>query len=149
MRPKSESSASNMKWAPPEARTASWTLDPGPWTQGPLPHCCPRQACEAARQKGCKVIHSPIIFAADKSDNPNKGLGILKGCADGELFLEGTWNAEICDPMKPKEGDLVLKGVPPAVEPTLPYCYTPTPAPDHPVPVLKSTHGFAAALRVP
>lgn len=68
------------------------------------------EVCEAARAKGCKIIHSPIIFAADKSDNPNKGLGILKGCADGELFLEGTWNAEICEPMTPKEGDLVIKG---------------------------------------
>jgi len=68
------------------------------------------KACEAARQKGCKVIHAPISFAKDGSDNPNKGLGILKGCADGGLFVEGTWNTEFCDSMRPKSGDLVVKG---------------------------------------
>merc|ERR1719401_69065 len=68
------------------------------------------QACEAARLKGCKVIHAPISFAKNKSDNPNRGLGILKGCADGELFIEGTWNAEFCEKMKPQPGDLVVKG---------------------------------------
>ena len=29
---------------------------------------------------------------------------------DGSLFVEGTWNAEICDLMKPKDGDLIVKG---------------------------------------
>jgi len=37
--------------------------------------------CEAARAPGAKVFHAPIMFAADASDNPNKGLGILNGCA--------------------------------------------------------------------
>merc|ERR550514_478566 len=68
------------------------------------------KACEAARLKGCTVIHAPISFAKDNSDNPNKGLGILKGCADGGLFVEGTWNAEFCESMRPKEGDLVVTG---------------------------------------
>merc|ERR1712054_308537 len=53
---------------------------------------------------------APIMFAADASDNPNKGLGILNGCAEGELFTEGTWNADFCDAMKPKDGDIVVKG---------------------------------------
>ena len=35
-------------------------------------------------------------------------LGILGGCNKGGLFVEGTWNAEICDEMKPKEGDLMV-----------------------------------------
>eukprot|EP00667_Euglena_gracilis_P023174 EG_transcript_26078 len=64
----------------------------------------------AAREKGCKVVHCPITFAADSSDNPNKGLGILKGCADGGLFVAGTWNAEICEPLKPQAGDLLVTG---------------------------------------
>lgn len=63
-----------------------------------------------ARSMGCKIIHAPISFSADMSDNPNKRLGILAGCADGELFVEGTWNADFCDSMKPSEGDLVVKG---------------------------------------
>lgn len=61
-----------------------------------------------AREKGIRVIHAPISFAADGSDNPNKGLGILKGCCDGGLFTAGSWNAEICDAMKPQEGDLIV-----------------------------------------
>merc|ERR1719362_2650621 len=68
------------------------------------------RACDSARSKGCRVIHAPISFAKDGSDNPNKGLGILKGCADGELFTEGTWNAELCTAMQPKSGDLVVTG---------------------------------------
>ena len=68
------------------------------------------EACEFARSKGMAVIHAPITFAKDMSDNPNRGLGILKGCADGELFVAGTWNADFCDKMKPQAGDLVVKG---------------------------------------
>merc|ERR1711998_649805 len=67
-------------------------------------------AASRARDSGCTVIHAPISFAEDMSDNPNRALGILKGCAEGGLFVEGTWNAEICDAMKPAEGDLVVKG---------------------------------------
>jgi len=63
-----------------------------------------------ARAAGVKIIHAPISFKADASDNPNKGLGILAGCAKDSLFTEGTWNAEICDAMKPAEGDLVVTG---------------------------------------
>ena len=35
----------------------------------------------AVRAAGGIVIHAPITFKADASDNPNKGLGILAGCA--------------------------------------------------------------------
>ena len=45
------------------------------------------------RAAGGKVLHTPITFKADGSDNPNKGLGILAGCAKDSLFTEGTWNA--------------------------------------------------------
>jgi len=68
------------------------------------------EVAAAARTKGCKVLHCPIAFKADMSDNPNKGLGILKGCADGGLFVEGTWNAAFCDAVKPMAGDLVVTG---------------------------------------
>ena len=36
------------------------------------------QLCDVARAAGCKIMHTPITFSADGSDNPNKGLGILK-----------------------------------------------------------------------
>ena len=65
---------------------------------------------EAVRAAGGKVMHVPIMFKEDASDNPNKKLGILAGCADGKLFTEGTWNSEFCKEMAPKDGDVVVKG---------------------------------------
>ena len=44
----------------------------------------------AARAKGITVIHAPIMFKEDASDNPNKCLGILAGCAKDKLFTQGT-----------------------------------------------------------
>jgi len=64
----------------------------------------------AARDAGAKVMHIAITFNEDGSDNPNKNLGILKGCHDGKLFTRGTWNAEFCDAMKPLEGDIIING---------------------------------------
>ena len=66
--------------------------------------------CAKAREKGCKIIMTPIKFKEDMSNNPNKGLGILAGCAGDKLFVEGTWNSEFCESMKPQEGDLVCQG---------------------------------------
>merc|ERR1712176_154929 len=65
---------------------------------------------KVVREAGGKVFHAPISFAADASDNPNKGLGILAGCAKDGLFTQGTWNAEFCDAMKPEAGDIVVAG---------------------------------------
>jgi len=64
------------------------------------------------RAAGGVVIHVPIMFKADASDNPNKAIGILAGCAKDALFTENTWNSEFCKEMAPKtnEGDLVAKG---------------------------------------
>ena len=66
--------------------------------------------CAAARAVGAKVFHEAITFAEDASDNPNKGLGILAGCAGDKLFTAGTWNADYCDKMKPQEGDIIVDG---------------------------------------
>ena len=66
--------------------------------------------CTAARATGAKVFHEGISFAEDASDNPNKGLGILAGCAGDKLFTAGTWNAEFCEAMKPQDGDVVVQG---------------------------------------
>lgn len=49
---------------------------------------------EKARKAGIKVFHVPIMFKEDASDNPNKGLGILAGCAGNKLFTEGASLAE-------------------------------------------------------
>lgn len=44
------------------------------------------------------------------TDNPNKALGILAGVNDNKLFVEGTWNADFVEPMRPKDGDLLVVG---------------------------------------
>merc|ERR1712232_1148303 len=62
------------------------------------------------RAAGGKVFHVPIMFKEDATDNPNKKLGILGGCADGKLFTEATWNSEFCKEMAPQEGDVIVKG---------------------------------------
>merc|ERR550514_1296592 len=62
------------------------------------------------RTAGGKVFHAPIMFKADASDNPNKMLGILAGCAKDSLFTESTWNSEFCEAMKPLDEDVVIKG---------------------------------------
>jgi len=63
-----------------------------------------------ARKLGIKVMHCPITFKADHSNNPNQGLGILGNCKTNDLFIEDTWNGAICDAMKPQEGDIFVKG---------------------------------------
>merc|ERR1719231_698838 len=67
-------------------------------------------AAAAVRAAGGAVFHAPIMFQADSSDNPNKGLGILAGCAKDGLFTEGTWNVGFCEAVKPVDGDVIVKG---------------------------------------
>jgi len=63
----------------------------------------------AAKTQGGKGVGA-ARSAADSSDNPNKGLGILAGCAKDSLFTEGTWNSAFCEEMKPTDGDVVIQG---------------------------------------
>lgn len=60
------------------------------------------------RAKGGTVFHAPLRLAKDGSDNPNKGLGLLAGCAADELFAVGSWNAEICTALTPEPDDVVI-----------------------------------------
>ena len=62
------------------------------------------------RKLGIRIFHAPISFTPDGSDNPNPNLGILAGCDNDKLFTQGTWNAQICDIMKPQSGDVVVLG---------------------------------------
>merc|ERR1719316_2126999 len=63
-----------------------------------------------ARDAGVTIFHAPIMFKADASDNPNKNLGILAGCAADSLFTENTWNADFHPSMQPQPGDVVVQG---------------------------------------
>jgi len=62
------------------------------------------------RQIGMKIFHAPMSFNIDGSDNPNKNLGVLHGCFSDNLYVRGTWNAQICDPLTPQPQDVVVVG---------------------------------------
>jgi glycerol-3-phosphate dehydrogenase/nicotinamidase-related amidase len=63
---------------------------------------------DEARDAGCTVIHAPIMFRSDNSDNPNPSQPgtILHGCADGGLFKKDSSGAAYVEGMAPKPGDL-------------------------------------------
>ena len=67
-------------------------------------------SADEVRGAGGKVFHVPIMFKEDASDNPNKCLGILAGCAKDKLFTCGTWNADFHPLMQPQAGDIVVQG---------------------------------------
>ena len=54
---------------------------------------------DEARDAGCTVIHAPIMFRSDNSDNPNPSQPgtILHGCADGGLFKKDSSGEELAD----------------------------------------------------
>jgi len=67
-------------------------------------------ACEAARAKGVKVFHIGINFSADMSDNPQRSLGQLGNAARSGVFIRGSFGADFCKEMTPKDVDVVIRG---------------------------------------
>lgn len=65
---------------------------------------------EAAREAGATVMHAPITFAEGYNELSNHPYGILKGVVDGNVFVKGTWGAEIIDSLAPQAGDIVVEG---------------------------------------
>ena len=53
-------------------------------------------------------MFAPISFAPDSSDNPNRHLGILAGCDYDQLFVRGSWGAEINPKMQEAGKDAVM-----------------------------------------
>jgi nicotinamidase-related amidase len=68
------------------------------------------KVADAARAAGATVMHAPITFAAGYNELSNHPYGILKGVVDGNVFVKGTWGAEIVDSLAPQEGDIVVEG---------------------------------------
>ncbi len=63
----------------------------------------------AAREKGCLIIHSPFVFDAQWVES--KGVcGIVENVKESGAFRAGEWGAEIIDELKPAQGDLILEG---------------------------------------
>ncbi|MGY2288244.1 cysteine hydrolase [Pseudomonas sp. SDO528_S397] len=67
-------------------------------------------AIRQARALGVKIIHLPIAFAPGYPELPGSPYGILKGVAEGNAFVAGTWGAEITQAVTPQAGDIVVEG---------------------------------------
>lgn len=69
-----------------------------------------RRVMDSARAMGATIIHVPIAFEQGHREISKNSYGILSGIKEGELFKAGEWGAEICDLMKPEDGDIICKG---------------------------------------
>lgn len=78
-----------------------------------------RKLLEACRRAGVKVVHVRIAYRPDLSDaggenspNYHKELSLIqmrnKPELAGKLLIEGTWDAEIVDELKPQPGDYIV-----------------------------------------
>jgi len=65
---------------------------------------------DAAREKGCLILHCPIAFDKGHKEISNDPYGILAGVKEGEAFTSNEWGSEICGVMAPAEGDMIIKG---------------------------------------
>jgi len=68
------------------------------------------RVAEAMREAGATVMHAPIFFSEGHSELPKDIYGILKGVADGNAFVKGSWGAEFFEEMKPQDGDIIVDG---------------------------------------
>eukprot|EP00534_Pseudo-nitzschia_fraudulenta_P001790 CAMPEP_0201125848 /NCGR_PEP_ID=MMETSP0850-20130426/23431_1 /ASSEMBLY_ACC=CAM_ASM_000622 /TAXON_ID=183588 /ORGANISM="Pseudo-nitzschia fraudulenta, Strain WWA7" /LENGTH=205 /DNA_ID=CAMNT_0047394025 /DNA_START=77 /DNA_END=694 /DNA_ORIENTATION=- len=65
---------------------------------------------EFCREKGILVIHAPISFEPGHNEIAKEPYGILAGIKEGSAFENGSSGAEMYEPMKPADGELVVKG---------------------------------------
>mmetsp|Transcript_6212 Transcript_6212/g.15370 ORF Transcript_6212/g.15370 Transcript_6212/m.15370 type:complete len:206 (-) Transcript_6212:107-724(-) len=63
-----------------------------------------------AREKGILVIHAPISFEPGHNEIAKNPYGILANIKEGSAFESGTFGAEMYEPMKPTDGELIVKG---------------------------------------
>jgi nicotinamidase-related amidase len=65
---------------------------------------------KVAREKGCKIMHAPIVFSPDFKEISKTPYGILANVKGGECFIRGTWAADFEKSMKPDNGDIIVLG---------------------------------------
>lgn len=65
---------------------------------------------EFCREKGVRVLHTPISFEPGHNEIASKTYGILSNIKDGSAFEAGSSGAEFYEPMKPIAGELIVKG---------------------------------------
>lgn len=68
------------------------------------------ETTNAARTKGAKIMHTPILFSPDFRELSPNAYGILGNVKNGECFVKGTWGADFCEGMKPEDKDIVVSG---------------------------------------
>jgi len=54
------------------------------------------------------IIHSPVLMTGGEKFNDEDWDPHAYGAMDN-LFVEGTWNSEFADEVKPSESDIILK----------------------------------------
>jgi nicotinamidase-related amidase len=65
---------------------------------------------KGAREAGAVVLHVPIAFAEGYPEIPEKPYGILAGVVGAQAFRRGMWGAEIAEPMRPLESEIIVEG---------------------------------------
>lgn len=68
------------------------------------------QAVDAARRAGCQIIHCPIDFEPGHFEIASSPYGILAGVKAEGAFVSKEWGSDFISEMKPKPGDMVVKG---------------------------------------
>eukprot|EP00984_Skeletonema_dohrnii_P025018 scaffold14161_cov121-Skeletonema_dohrnii-CCMP3373.AAC.2 len=62
----------------------------------------------AARESGALIIHSPVLMRGGEKFKDEDWDPHAYGAMEN-LFVEGTWNSEFADEVKPSESDIILK----------------------------------------
>jgi len=65
---------------------------------------------QRARESGVKIVHLSIYFSPGYPEISAKPYGILKGVAETNSFLAGTWGAEITESLPRDPSDIVIEG---------------------------------------
>ncbi len=68
------------------------------------------RVADAVRAKGATVMHAPITFTPGYNEITNHPYGILAGVVDNSAFVKGGWGADFAEPVRPKDGDIVVEG---------------------------------------
>lgn len=66
-----------------------------------------KRLLDAARAKGCTIVHCPFSLDANWVGRCNV-CGLIAGVCQGGVFQPGTWGHEIIEALAPVEGETVL-----------------------------------------
>ncbi len=73
----------------------------------PIPAC--KRLLDGARKAGVKVMYTQYVYRPDFSDGGVVVEEIFPGLKEVGLCVDGTWDAEIIDELKPRESEAIIK----------------------------------------